>query len=128
MARDRLATRIAVLVDLVIVLIFVAIGRSVHDNGVNVDGLASTAWPFVAGLFAGWLWVTKRLRTGVGPVDGLVISLVTVALGMVLRVISGQGTAVAFIAVAIGFLGLFMVGWRVLAQYLRRFSRTGRSA
>ena len=42
-----------------------------------------------------------------------------VALGMVLRVVSGQGTAFAFIVVALAFLGLFLLGWRMLAG-LRR--------
>ena len=42
------------------------------------------------------------------------------ALGMVLRVVSGQGTALAFIVVALAFLGLFLFGWRLLARVLRR--------
>jgi FtsH-binding integral membrane protein len=40
----------------------------------------------------------------------------TVVLGMVLRVVAGQGTAVAFVVVALVFLGLFLLGWRVLAR------------
>jgi len=43
-----------------------------------------------------------------------------VALGMVLRVVSGQGTALAFIGVALAFLGLFLLGWRLLAVAVRR--------
>jgi hypothetical protein len=31
-------------------------------------------------------------------------------------VISGQGTAVAFIVVSVLFLGLFLLGWRLVAQ------------
>jgi hypothetical protein len=42
-----------------------------------------------------------------------------VALGMTFRVISGQGTAVAFIVVALAFLGLFLLGWRILARYIQ---------
>jgi hypothetical protein len=38
---------------------------------------------------------------------------------MVLRVEFGQGTAVAFIAVALGFLGVLMLGARLLAKSLR---------
>ncbi len=37
---------------------------------------------------------------------------------MVLRVVSGQGTAVAFIAVALGFLGTLMLSLRLLAKLL----------
>jgi Protein of unknown function (DUF3054) len=39
-----------------------------------------------------------------------------VAVGMVLRVVSGQGTAFAFVVVALCFLGAGMVGWRLLAR------------
>jgi hypothetical protein len=35
---------------------------------------------------------------------------------MLFRVVSGQGTAPAFIGVALAFLGLFLLGWRLLAQ------------
>jgi len=51
---------------------------------------------------------------------GLAAWLGTVALGMLLRVVSGQGTAVAFIFVALGFLGLFLLGWRLIARLLTR--------
>jgi hypothetical protein len=43
-----------------------------------------------------------------------------VALGMLLRVVGGQGTAVAFIIVALAFLGLFLLGWRLIARFLTR--------
>jgi len=36
-----------------------------------------------------------------------------------LRMVSGQGTAFAFILVALAFLALFLLGWRLLAR-LRR--------
>jgi hypothetical protein len=39
---------------------------------------------------------------------------------MILRVIAGQGTAVAFVVVALAFLGLFLLGWRVVARLLTR--------
>ena len=101
--------------DLCCVGAFVAIGRASHTEGGTVAGLARTAWPFLTGLAAGWL-VTRawrRPRTLVPAGAGAWIS--TVALGMVLRAASGQGTTVAFIVVALAFLGLFMLGWRLLA-------------
>jgi hypothetical protein len=42
---------------------------------------------------------------------------------MVLRVVSGQGTALAFILVALAFLGLFLLGWRLACGYLLRLRR-----
>jgi FtsH-binding integral membrane protein len=98
------------------VLIFVLIGRASHHAGGGLAGVANTAWPFLAGLAAGeiatrgWRRPAALVPTGVG------VWLSTVAVGMVLRVVAGQGTAAAFIAVALAFLGLFLLGWRLLAR------------
>ena len=105
--------------DLLSVLVFVAIGRSVHDHGIDVSGLASTAWPFVVGLLVGWLLVAALGRVGTTLSGGVVVVVSTVAVGMVLRVVSGQGTAFAFVLVALGFLGIFMLGWRTALGALR---------
>jgi len=121
------SARLAVAIDVFCVLVFVIIGRASHTKGDSLAGVASTAWPFLAGLAGGWL-VTAGLAgrawrqpsrlwpAGVGAWLG------TVVLGMVFRVVSGQGTAPAFIGVALAFLGLFMLGWRLLARlsWLRR--------
>lgn len=112
--------RLWVVLDLLAVLVFVAIGRSVHDHGVNVVGLASTTWPFAVGLAAGWLVVIVRGRAGTSVNDGLFVSITTVTVGMLLRSVAGQGTAVAFVLVALFFLGAFMLGWRVALAGLRR--------
>jgi hypothetical protein len=102
--------------DVGCVLVFVIIGRASHTKGESLAGIASTAWPFLAGLGVGWLAVRGwRRPLAIGP-EGLAIWLCTVALGMILRVVSGQGTAVAFIAVALAFLALFLLGWRLLAR------------
>jgi hypothetical protein len=114
------SARVAVVLDIACVLVFVIIGRASHTKGESLAGIASTAWPFLAGLGVGWLasraW---RRPLAILPV-GLVVWLSTVAIGMVARVISGQGTAVAFIAVALVFLALFLLGWRLLARLARR--------
>ena len=47
--------------------------------------------------------------TGVG------VWLATVAFGQVLRAVSGQGTDLVFIGVSALFLGLFLIGWRLVA-------------
>jgi hypothetical protein len=119
--------RTCAVIDLVVVLVFVGIGRSVHDHGVYAGGVASTAWPFVAGLVLGWLLVTKLRRSGTRPGDGVIICLTTVAVGMILRVIAGQGTAFAFVLVALGFLGAFMIGGRVLLVGAKRLRKNGGS-
>jgi FtsH-binding integral membrane protein len=105
---------LAVVLDVGCVLVFVIIGRESHGEG--LAGIASTAWPFLAGLAGGWLGARawrQPLRlwpAGVGAWLG------AVALGMLFRVVSGQGTAAAFTGVALAFLGLFLLGWRLLVQ------------
>jgi hypothetical protein len=112
--------RAYVFFDLIIVLVFVGIGRSVHDHGVNLVGMMSTAWPFVVGLAMGWFIVVKRGHSGRSVGDGVTVCLVTVALGMVLRIIAGQGTAFAFVLVALGFLGALMLAWRIVVRNVER--------
>lgn len=82
-------------------------------------GVARTLWPFLAGLAVGWVVVRGWRRPGAIVPTGTGVWLSTVAVGMVLRAASGQGVAVAFVFVAMAFLGLFMLGWRVLT---RRFA------
>ncbi|MGO1315801.1 MAG: DUF3054 family protein, partial [Cellulomonadaceae bacterium] len=49
---------------------------------------------------------------------GLGLWLGTWAAGMGLRALTGGGTALAFVLVALGVLGLGLLGWRVLARVL----------
>jgi hypothetical protein len=120
------SARLAVVLDVACVLVFVIIGRASHGEGLT--GVASTAWPFLAGLAGGWLataglagqpWQPWRpwRPFGLWPA-GVGAWLGTVALGMLFRVVSGQGTAPAFIGVALAFLGLFLLGWRLLVRLL----------
>ncbi|HEY6495736.1 MAG TPA: DUF3054 domain-containing protein [Trebonia sp.] len=110
----------AVVLDVCCVLAFVIIGRASHAVGESIAGTASTSWPFLCGLGAGWV-VSRAWHhpLSLRPA-GLAAWLCTVALGMILRVVSGQGTAFAFILVALAFLGLFMLGWRLLWQLSAR--------
>jgi FtsH-binding integral membrane protein len=113
--------RLAVILDCCCVLLFVIIGRADHAHGESLAGIASTAWPFLAGLAGGWLAARAwRQPFRLWPV-GVGAWLGAVALGMLFRVVSGQGTAVAFVVVALAFLGLFLLGWRwVRLAVLRR--------
>ncbi|HET9071057.1 MAG TPA: DUF3054 domain-containing protein [Acidimicrobiales bacterium] len=119
----------AAVIDVVVVVAFVAIGRASHHHAESVRGFLGTFWPFAAGLVAGWVvlaclsagrldgppWAPETLRAGVA------ITVVTVAVGMVLRVIAGQGTAVPFVAVSLGFIGAFVLAGRgFLAAVARR--------
>jgi hypothetical protein len=110
------SVRLAVVLDCCCVLVFVIIGRASHTKGESLGGIVSTAWPFLAGLAGGWLAARAWRRPFLVWPAGVGAWLGAVALGMALRVASGQGTAVAFIGVALAFLGLFLLGWRLLAR------------
>ncbi|BAJ73018.1 hypothetical protein MTES_0054 [Microbacterium testaceum StLB037] len=123
-SRTRLA--LVLLVDVVLVIVFAAIGRATHDGdvlGPLGSGLATTAWPFLVALVLGWL-IARAWRAPLAPLrTGLIVWAVTVVVGMVLRAVSGQGVAVAFVIVASITLALFLVGWRVVARLASRRRR-----
>jgi FtsH-binding integral membrane protein len=106
------------LTDLACVLVFVLIGTRNHGTDTNTGGVLSVAAPFVMSLFAVHVaGLAPRART---ITAGVMIWAVTVALGMVLRhYVFDKGTATAFVIVATVFLGITMVGWRVLEHRLR---------
>ena len=116
------AVRLAVVLDLGCVLAFVIIGRARHGaaGGESLGGIASTAWPFLAGLAGGWLAARAWRRPVLLWPAGVGAWLGAAGLGMALRVAAGQGTAVAFVLVALAFLGLFLLGWRLVARFLTR--------
>jgi Protein of unknown function (DUF3054) len=108
--------RAAVLLDVCCVLAFVVIGRASHGEAASIAGLGRTLWPFLAGLAAG-LAATRAWRRPAAIVPtGVGVWLATVAFGMLLRVVSGQGTTFAFTLVALAFLGALMLGWRAAAR------------
>jgi hypothetical protein len=43
---------------------------------------------------------------------------------MILRVIAGQGTAFAFVLVALGFLGALMLAWRIVVRNVERLHKS----
>jgi hypothetical protein len=99
--------------DACCVLLFVVIGRHTHGHGDSVAGIWHTAWPFLAGLAIGLVAVRAWRRPLAVRPAGLGAWLGAAGAGMALRVLAGQGTAAAFIAVAAAFLALFLLGWRV---------------
>lgn len=110
-------------VDVVGVLVFCAVGRRSHDEGLNVTGVAATAWPFLTGTAIGWLAARGwRRPTAVAP-TGVVVWLSTVVVGMVLRKVTAAGVAASFVVVATTVTALLLLGWRVaVGLTLRRRS------
>ena len=124
----------ALTLDVLCVLVFATVGRSSHEERASVAGVLSTAWPFLTGLALAWLlasvlsarWVRVRGR----DTDALAVlpwvwtvPLVTWAVGLGLRVTSGQGVSGAFPLVALGFLVVALLGWRAVTTAARALRR-----
>ncbi|HEX5142359.1 MAG TPA: DUF3054 domain-containing protein [Mycobacterium sp.] len=114
----------AAVIDVVCVVLFCAIGRRSHAEGLTLTGVAETAWPFLAGTAVGWL--LSRLWPGGphGPAAvypaGVTIWLATVVIGMLLRALTGQGVAFSFIVVASIVTALLLLGWRAVWALVSR--------
>jgi hypothetical protein len=108
---------VALALDALAVLVFAAIGRRSHAETDAATGILVTAWPFLGGLVIGWVAVLgARRRVPWTWRSAVPVWLVTVGAGMVLRHVTGKGTAPAFVVVATVFLGLTLLGWRLVAR------------
>jgi hypothetical protein len=116
---------LALAVDAILVLVFVLIGRASHDEN-PVLGALTTYWPFLVALGAGWI-ASLGWRAPLSIVrTGLPVWAITVALGMVLRVVADQGVQLSFVIVTSIVLAVFLLGWRAIAALvLRRRTRRG---
>ncbi len=82
---------LAAVVDIVLIVAFALIGRSSHAEAASPIGLWTTAYPFLAGWAVGWLVVRGWARPMRLWPTGVVVWVATVAIGMLLRVLTGQG-------------------------------------
>lgn len=115
---------VSTVLDICCVLAFVTIGRHAHHHGDGLAGIWQTAWPFLAGMAIGLLAVRYWRRPLALAPAGIGAWLGAAWAGMIIRVLAGQGTAAAFIAVATAFLALFVLGWRLLVILAGRMRST----
>lgn len=107
--------------DTALICIFAAIGRRSHAENGALLSVLTTAWPFLAGMATGWLISLFALRrTPLTVRDGIPVWLGAVTIGMALRGLTHAGTAFSFIVVAALFLGVMLLGWRVVAMLISR--------
>ena len=102
--------------DVALVLLFAAVGRRSHAEGLDVAGVLRTAVPFLVGTAAGWLLASLTLDSGPRSLAfGAVGLACTVVVGMLLRRVAGEGTALSFVLVATSVLAVLLLGWRAVA-------------
>lgn len=112
---------LAGLFDTLLVVVFAVLGaRTHHDGALTPRTVADVAWPFLVGLALAYVLLVVLRRAPAALLSGVVVWVSTVAVAMVLRRLTGDGTAVAFVLVATGVTGATLLGWRLVALLLRR--------
>lgn len=107
-------------IDLLLVIVFAALGRRSHAEGLDLAGIFGTAAPFLIALLVfSCITVLWREPSRIWP-HGVVTWIGTVALGLILRVLFGATAAVPFIIVATLVLGVFLLGRRLVSGLLAR--------
>jgi Protein of unknown function (DUF3054) len=107
-------TPIRIALDLVLVVVFVIIGRASHGEALTPGGILLTGWPFLVGCLLGSVLACVVLRLS-WLREGLLVWAITVVVGMLLRGITGGSLAIGFLIVATIVLAVFLIGWRMVA-------------
>jgi hypothetical protein len=114
--------------DVLVVLLFVVIGREDHGFVSDFSDYVRVASPFLIGLGLTILAIRAWRR----PMDwrtGMALALGTLLLGMLVRrFVFDSGTARAFIIVSAAFFVAGMVGWRLLAAGVLKLLTVRRAA
>jgi len=118
----------ALAADVICILVFAIVGRSSHDESTNLTGVLHTAWPFLAGYLVGLL-VSRGWRAPLARPVAVTVWVSTVAVGMLLRALTGAGVQLSFVIVASIVLAAMLLGWRgVFSLVQRARSRSGQGA
>ena len=107
------------------ILLFTAVGRASHAEGVTVTGVLEVAWPFLVGGALG----TLGGRVWRNPTDwaaGLSVWAGALFGGLLLRAWTGSAVPISFAGVTAVTLVVLLVGWRVTYVLVR--SRRGRAS
>jgi hypothetical protein len=123
---------LAAVVDIVLIVLFALIGRSSHGEANTAWALWTTAYPFLAGWAIGYVSSGAWGRPLAFWPTGVVVWVLTVFIGLAIRVATGQGDVdgnplpISFVIVATIVLGVFLLGWRALVRLLQRTSASRR--
>ncbi|KUI19774.1 hypothetical protein AU193_07685 [Mycobacterium sp. GA-1285] len=110
----------ALATDVACLIVFATIGRRSHGEGLDLAGIAETAWPFVSGALAGWVLSLGWRRPYSLVPTGLAVWLCTIVLGMLLRKLTSAGVAPSFIVVASISTAVLLLGWRAGIHVMTR--------
>ena len=100
-----------------LVVVFSGIGRASHEE--SLSGILVTAWPFLVGALLGWLACRGTRHPAAVIPTGLSVWLCAEVGGMVLRTLTGQGTALPFVVVSLVTLAVLLIGYRLVLALIR---------
>jgi hypothetical protein len=100
------------------VVLFAAVGRASHAEGVTGPGVAEVAWPFLVGAAAGTL-AGRTWRRPSALSSGAYVWVGALIGGMLLRALTGGGVQVSFVVVTAVVLAVLVLGWRLLYGLVR---------
>ena len=114
--------------DVLVVVSFVVIGRDSHGFTADWAETARVALPFLLALSVG-IGIAMAFMNPTNWRAGLVIAAVTVVGGLALRkYVFHDGTATTFVWLTAGWMTAWMVGWRVVAMLTLRIAQSRRAS
>lgn len=105
------------------IVIFAAVGRASHAEGVTGPGVLEVAWPFLVGGALGTL-AARTWRRPYAVASGAYVWVGTFVGGMLLRALTGGGVQLSFVVVAGVTLAVFLLGWRAAYALVNSRSST----
>ena len=108
-------------VDVLAVVVFAAVGRRSHAQGVDAFGVLSTAAPFLLGLLLGWL-VVRAWRAPLPLLVGVAVWAWVVLVGLGVRAVFLHRLPLTFGLITAASLALLLLGWRAVARLTARSS------
>lgn len=106
--------------DVVLIVLFAALGRDTHEHGLDPAGILVTASPFLAACLAGWALLGRRHSPAALWPSGVALWLLTVIAGLGIRALAGGGVAPSFAVVTLCVLGAFLLLPRAVAALVLR--------
>ncbi|HZZ45581.1 MAG TPA: DUF3054 domain-containing protein [Pseudonocardia sp.] len=121
-ARSRIVVWAAAAGDTLAVVVFAAIGRRSHQEGLAVLGVLEVAAPFLLGALVGWL-AGRVWRAPLGPRNGVVVWLAASVVGLIVRATFTHRLPPTFALIATVSLAILILGWRAVGFAAARTRR-----
>ena len=103
---------LSILLDLVFVTAFVAIGHAIFGGRFEADDLMRAGAPYLAAVLITVIFMTMRRVRMDTLHGGVIVWIATFMLGTLFRVLIGDGFQIPYVLLAGFLLALFLLGWR----------------